>query len=97
MKVYDTSALLNLKDELKLDEESYIPLIVLKELENIKSSIHKDDEIKFYARKVVGMLQECRTKTDIMSQNKIDKMLKKYSDALTDNNDSRILLEAKLL
>ena len=97
MKVYDTSALLNLKDELKLDEESYIPLIVLKELENIKSSVHKDDEIKFYARKVVGMLQECRTRTDIISQSKINKMLKKYSDALTDNNDSRILLEAKLL
>ena len=97
MKVYDTSALLNLKDELKLDEESYIPLIVLKELENIKSSIHKDDEIKFYARKVVGMLQECRTRTDIVPQSKINKMLKKYSDALTDNNDSRILLEAKLL
>ena len=97
MKVYDTSALLNLKDELELDEESYIPLLVLKELENIKSSIHKDDEIKFYARKVVGMLQECRTRTDIVSQSKINKMLKKYSDALTDNNDSRILLEAKLL
>lgn len=97
MKVYDTSALLNLKDELKLDEESYIPLIVLKELENIKSSIHKDDEIKFYARKVVGMLQECQTRTDIVPQSKINKMLKKYSDALTDNNDSRILLEAKLL
>lgn len=97
MKVYDTSALLNLKDELVLDEESYIPLLVLKELENIKSSVHKDDEIKFYARKVVGMLQECRTKTDIVSQSKINKMLKKYSDALTDNNDSRILLEAKLL
>ena len=97
MKVYDTSALLNLKDELELDEESYIPLIVLKELENIKSSVHKDDEIKFYARKVVGMLQECRTRTDIVSQSKINKMLKKYSDALTDNNDSRILLEAKLL
>ena len=47
MKVYDTSALLNLKDELVLDEESYIPLLVLKELENIKSSVHKDDEIKF--------------------------------------------------
>lgn len=97
MKVYDTSALLNLKDELEFDEESYIPLIVLKELENIKSSVHKDDEIKFYARKVVGMLQECRTRTDIVSQSKINKMLKKYSDALTDNNDSRILLEAKLL
>ena len=97
MKVYDTSALLNLKDELELDEESYIPLIVLKELENIKSSVHKDDEIKFYARKVVGMLQERPTKTDIVSQSKINKMLKKYSDALTDNNDSRILLEAKLL
>lgn len=97
MKVYDTSALLNLKDELELDEESYIPLLVLKELENIKSSVHKDDEIKFYARKVVGMLQECRTRTDIVSQSKINKMLKKYSDALTDNNDSRILLEAKIL
>ena len=94
MKVYDTSALLNLKDELKLDEESYIPLIVLKELENIKSSIHKDDEIKFYARKVGGMLEEWRRKRDVVPQSKISDVLTKGSDALTVNNEGLILVEA---
>lgn len=97
LKVYDTSALLNLKDELKLDEHSYIPILVLKELENIKTSTYKDDEVKFYARKVVNALHECDVMTTIVPRSKIDKLMKKYADALEDNNDSRILLEAKVL
>ena len=97
MKFYDTSALLNLKDELKLDGECYIPLLVLKELEHIKASASKDEETKYYARKVVNALQETPVKTELISLKEIDKLLKKYSDALEDNNDSRIILEAKIL
>lgn len=97
MKVYDTSALLNLKEELKLDEDCYIPLLVLKELEHIKSSYSKDEETKYYARKIVGALQEVKVKTELISLKKINKLLEKYSDALEDNNDSRIILEVKLL
>ena len=97
MKFYDTSALLNLKDELKLDGECYIPLLVLKELEHIKTSASKDEETKYYARKVVNALQETPVKTELISLKEIDKLLKKYSDALEDNNDSRIILEAKIL
>lgn len=97
MKVYDTSALLNLKDELKLDEDCYIPILVLKELENIKTSYSKDEETKYYARKIANMLQEVKTQTELVSLRTIQKLLKKYSDALEDNNDSRIILEAKIL
>ena len=97
MKFYDTSALLNLKDELKLDEECYISLMVLKELEHIKSSNTKDDETKYYARKIVNALQEIPVKTELVSLKEIEKLLKKYADALEDNNDSRIILEAKML
>lgn len=97
MKVYDTSALLNLKDELKLDEDCYISLLVLKELENIKSSYSKDEETKYYARKITNTLQEIKTKTELISLKKIQRLLRKYADALEDNNDSRIILETKIL
>lgn len=97
LKVYDTSALLNLKDELVLDENAYIPLLVLKELEHIKTSATKDEEIKYYARKIVSRLAENQVKTELISNKVIEKQLKKYSHALIDNNDSRILLEAKIL
>ena len=49
LKVDDTSALLTLDDTLQLDENCYISLIVIGELENIKTSAAKDEEVKLAA------------------------------------------------
>ena len=57
LKVYDTSALLTLNDTLQLDENCYISLIVIGELENIKTSAAKDEEVKQAARKVVNIIK----------------------------------------
>lgn len=97
LKVYDTSALLNLKEELVLDEDTYIPFIVLKELEEIKTSVRKDEQTKYYARKIVSALQEYDVKTDLISNKKIGRLMRRHEDALVDNHDSRIILETKLL
>lgn len=97
IKVYDTSALLNLKEELVIDENTYIPLLVLKELEHIKSSCSKDEETKYYARKIVNQLQLVKVITKLVSLKQVERLLRKYKDVLVDNNDSRIILETKLL
>ena len=48
-RIYDTSSLL-LLPELTTDDKIIIPSIVIQELENIKTSIHKDEKIKTKAR-----------------------------------------------
>lgn len=56
-KFYDTSALLALEEDIfNGDDEIIISSITLQELENIKTSAHKDEEIKAAARKVVRLL-----------------------------------------
>lgn len=97
LKVYDTSALLNLKEELILDEDTYIPFTVLKELEEIKASPRKDEQTKYYARKIVNALQDHEVKTDLISNKKIERLLRRHKDALIDNHDSRIISEVELL
>ena len=96
IKVYDTSALLDLSDSLVLDKDCYISVLVINELENIKTSFHKDNDIKMRARQVVRLLQQEQFTTNLKVSAKIDKMVKKYASILPDNTDSRILLEACL-
>ena len=57
-KFYDTCSLLVKAGYLTKEdfETMIISSITLDELENIKSSFHKDAEIKFAARKVLGLL-----------------------------------------
>lgn len=58
-KFYDTSALLELENEIfKGEHEVIISSITLQELENIKTSTHKDEELKACARRVVRLLSE---------------------------------------
>ena len=53
-KFYDTCALLNnYKAILKKGELCYFSIVTLRELENIKTSSHKDEEVKFLARHLV--------------------------------------------
>ena len=97
LKVYDTSALLTLNDTLQLDENCYISLIVIGELENIKTSAAKDEEVKQAARKVVNIIKNSKCLTTVFSKKDYDSFMKKYSYALEEKNDTRIIFEAGLL
>ena len=57
IKLYDTNALIDLYDKI-FDEEFYVSRISLRELENIKNSINKDEETKYRARKLSKKFQE---------------------------------------
>ena len=58
LKFYDTSALLDLSDNLILDYSCYISTRVISELENIKTSFAKDLDVKARARQVVRVLKQ---------------------------------------
>ena len=94
IRVYDTSALLDLSDNLVLDKDCYVSTLVIKELENIKTSYSKDSEVKAKARQVVRILRQSNFATNTKNAAAIEKMVKKYTKLLPDNIDSRILLEA---
>ena len=94
IRVYDTSALLDLSDNLVLDKDCYVSTLVIKELENIKTSYSKDSEVKAKARQVVRILRQSNFATNTKNAAAIEKMVKKYIKLLPDNTDSRILLEA---
>lgn len=94
IRVYDTSALLDLSDNLVLDKDCYVSTLVIKELENIKTSYSKDNEVKAKARQVVRILRQSNFATNTKNAAAIEKMVKKYIKLLPDNTDSRILLEA---
>ena len=54
---FDTCALLhNFKKD--LPKGFYISSITLKELENIKTSCHKDEEVKYQARQLLHKLEK---------------------------------------
>ena len=91
----DTSAILN--GALNDYSDSYISMIALNELENIKTSANKDEETKFKARKAVRIILESNNISyGIVDQKKVNKILKKYN-FLSDINDHRLLCEAILL
>lgn len=92
-KFYDTNSLLSeLKDAFK--EPFYISNITLKEIENIKTSINKDPDIKYKARKLINLLDEHENDYTVINyQNKWDRNLLK-NPLFLDNNDSRIIFTA---
>lgn len=88
----DTSAILN--GALNLYENIYISPLAMAELENIKTSIHKDDEIKYKARKAVrAILLNKDINILPVSRRQVDKIFKEYS-FLSNINDHRLLCEA---
>ena len=91
----DTSALLN--GALSICSECFISPITLQELENIKTSAHKDNEIKFQAREAVRkIIYSGKIQYTFYSQKNISKIFKKYN-FLSDINDHYIICEAELL
>lgn len=66
IKFFDTSSLLLLSDNTFNKLDSFvISSITLKELEGIKTSNHKDESVKFAARKLLHMLDSNHTKYQV--------------------------------
>ena len=56
-KFYDTNAIL--KEDLgSITERIYLSSVTLQELENIKTSRNKDEEVKFNARRITRWLRD---------------------------------------
>lgn len=91
---YDTCALLNLNKDL-LKENYLMSSITLKELEEIKTSSKKDEEIKYKARKLIKLLAEEKDFNNrvILYRKEWDTLIE-YNAVLSDNNDSRIIISA---
>lgn len=93
-KFYDTSTLLDLHNEVFKDEEPfYISSITLTELEDIKNSSTKDEEIKYAARQLLNLLNSNPDKFCCkIYHTTLDDDIKAFSLPL--NNDSKIIMEA---
>ena len=90
---YDTCALLNAPNIFNEEDLIFISSITISELEGIKSSGTKDEEVKYKARKVLKLLEDNQDKYNIVLYNpQWDRIIKKYH--LPDNNDSRIVVSA---
>lgn len=94
IKFYDTCSLLDLQDKLFQSEEKfYISTITLKELEQIKTSVTKDEEIKWSARKLLRLLNNNRDKYHVSRYSTIigDPIIKEFG--LLPNNDGQIIAQ----
>ena len=65
MKFYDTNAILKLQNKI-FDENFIISSVTLQELENIKVSRNKDDQVKYKARKALHLLDDNSDKYDVV-------------------------------
>ena len=91
IKFYDTSTLLDLQEKVFDTEDKFlISSITLTELENIKTSGTKDEDIKFAARKLLHLLEKNQDKYNvIMHHFSFEDIIKDYGLPL--NDDSRII------
>lgn len=65
MKFYDTNAILKLQDKI-FEEDFIISSVTLQELEHIKVSRNKDDQVKYEARKALHLLDDNSDKYDVV-------------------------------
>ena len=93
-KYFDTSSLLILGDSLfeeTHDYNIYITSITLNELEHIKTSVNKDQNVKYIARQLLHKLDENQEKWNFISYTpSLEEKLKEAQMEI--NNDSRILI-----
>lgn len=87
---YDTCALLNLGEK-AFAEPFIISLETLRELENIKTSRNKDQDVKYAARKVTKLLCE---KPDMYTVQHGDTVARDTIIGLSPNSDSIICYDA---
>ena len=65
MKFYDTNAILKLHDKI-FEEDFIISSVTLQELEHIKVSRNKDDQVKYEARKALHLLDDNSDKYEVV-------------------------------
>lgn len=93
MKFYDTNSLLILQSEI-FKEKFLISSITLNELENIKTSKTKDEEVKWASRQVLRLLADNEDKYEIeLYKSHYDDEIKSSDLPITD--DSKIIITAK--
>lgn len=94
IKFYDTCSLLLAGEKILQSEERFIiSSITLKELERIKTSANKDEEIKYQARVLLHLLDQYHDKYDVIIHTKINEDNVTEAD-LELNDDLRILSDA---
>lgn len=98
MYFYDTNALLELREKLlDSDEKFYLSSISLNELENIKTSKNKDENLKYKARKLIHLLDENPDKYKVIIYDNWCKKLIENLQLSTDSPDNQICACAKML
>ena len=91
---YDTCSLLEeLESVFTSQDHIYISSITLNELESIKTSSYKDEEIKYKARILLHLLEKYNNLYQVILYNtQLDE--KRKAVGLLDNNDSKIIISA---
>ena len=96
-KFYDSNALLNLQEKAFVKDGCFlISDITLKEIENIKTSLRKDEEIKYKARKLSKLLKLHRNDNTykIIMQGRFKRNYKLWKNQLEKENDNIIIIDA---
>lgn len=93
---YDTCVLLDRPDLITGAKEPFaISVITLKELENIKTSAHKDFEIKAQARVVLRCLRKNKDKyQEYQYKSEYNDIIESHEELSIDSNDSKIIATA---
>ena len=91
---YDTCSLLHFSNQIFSNTDKFvISEITLRELENIKTSAHKDDETKYQARQVINQLIQNQDMYDVILMT--DEIFNRMEVMeLEDTNDNRIIMSA---
>ena len=94
MKLYDTCSLLLAIDRLKeCDEKFALSSITLEEIENIKTSVHKDENSKYMARQASKFLSENEDRYFVIIYNTdIEELITQHKLPIT--NDNKIIATA---
>ena len=95
-RFYDTCALLELQEKAFEPNSQHflISNITLTELESIKISATKDDNVKYKARKVISLLKENLDKYTVIMYIEKDMSFKIKNFGFIENNDARIIATA---
>lgn len=91
---YDTNALLSLQKKIfEIEQKFYISNITLNELENIKTSGTKDEEVRYKARCLIRLLEENEDKYEIILYKEyFNEKLKAFN--LPPSEDCKIVISA---
>lgn len=93
----DTNVLLSNLDWVEAQEKVYISATSLRELESIKSSRSKTDEVRYQARKAVRWLTENPDRYEVPLHSEANIQVILANHGLADTPDARIIIDAYLM